>query len=123
MNCMHKFSDVGHPSYSTLWKASRLTCQRGSNGGMERHSCCGRETATLVGQKADDVKNDVDPLERSDNSFKSKIPTRLIVTKGDGTDGRGKKPTDDEGQLSTNKFSRKVSKHTKLQIVDQDDKE
>ncbi|MED6171541.1 hypothetical protein PIB30_041604 [Stylosanthes scabra] len=44
--------------------------------------------------------------------------------KGDGTDGRGKKPTatDDEGQLSTNKFSKKVSKmkgeKTNLKIDD-----
>ncbi|MED6184237.1 hypothetical protein PIB30_045482 [Stylosanthes scabra] len=53
-------------------------------------------TASITLLLWDDKTATMDPLERSVNSAKLKTAAWLIVTKGDGTDAKGKKPTDDE---------------------------
>ncbi|MED6156251.1 hypothetical protein PIB30_012812 [Stylosanthes scabra] len=66
------------------------------------------------------LQNDTDNhLYRSVTSIKAKTPTKLVA---DGNDivTKGKKIGDDEGQLSTNKFSRKMPKKAKMQNLDGD---
>ncbi|MED6180761.1 hypothetical protein PIB30_013389 [Stylosanthes scabra] len=64
--------------------------------------------------------NPDDHLDRSVTSTKGKTPTRLSVDV-DGIVTRGKKIAYDEGQLSTNKFSRKMPKKAKTQNLDADE--
>ncbi|MED6201904.1 hypothetical protein PIB30_099746 [Stylosanthes scabra] len=71
-------------------------------------------------QNDSDSQLTMDPLERSVTSMKPKS-TAKVMEDGDAIQTRGKKIAEEEGQLSTNKFSRKVSKRTKIQIIDEDD--
>ncbi|MED6226787.1 hypothetical protein PIB30_107162 [Stylosanthes scabra] len=64
--------------------------------------------------------HDSDPLERFVNSTKAKTAARIGVH-GEEVSIRGKKIAVDKGQLSTNKFSKKMPKRSKLQISDGDD--
>ncbi|MED6220699.1 hypothetical protein PIB30_047314 [Stylosanthes scabra] len=86
----------------------------------------GSSNELLMSSAVVNLQNDSDsqltmnPLERSVTSMKPKSVAR-VMEDGDAIQTRGKKIAEEEGQLSTNKFSRKVSKRTKIQIIDGDD--
>ncbi|XP_025616850.1 uncharacterized protein [Arachis hypogaea] len=72
-----------------------------------------RETTQLYRKRADQVREEEDPMEASVSSLKSKIPV-----KGTSNDMKcGFSSTninDEEGQFSTNKFTRKTNKRQKI---------
>ncbi|XP_072060179.1 uncharacterized protein [Arachis hypogaea] len=72
-----------------------------------------RETTQLYGKRADQVREEEDPMEAFVSSLKSKTPV-----KGTSNDMKcGFSSTninDEEGQFSTNKFTRKTNKRQKI---------
>ncbi|MED6146561.1 hypothetical protein PIB30_035563 [Stylosanthes scabra] len=68
-------------------------------------------------QNDTDSQLNVDNLDRSVTSMKAKTPAKLVAD-GDGIVTRGKKIRNDEGQLSTNKFSRKMPKKSRVQSLE-----